>query len=346
MESHRLDRDIAIIGSGCRFPGNANSPTQLWNLLRSPRQLAEPIPIDRFSGPGYYHQSGQYHGHFNVKEAYFLAEQGAHRRFDASFFGMSPAEALCLDPQCRLLLETVYEAMEAAGLTVEALRGSDTAMYAGQMVADYDQIMMRDSDDSLGTYHASGTSHAILSNRVSYFFDWHGPSMTIDTACSSSLVALHQAVQQLRTGHSRVAVAAGANLIMDPKCFISLSSLHMLSPDGRSRMWDTRANGYARGEGVAAVILKTLRSALEDGDDIECIIRESAFGQDGKTKGITSFVFGSFLFLSPFLVKLEETLTRVRLLQAKSCSADPTHSGLLLTRRSGFDQGDRSPAVL
>lgn len=281
-------QDIAIIGSGCRFPGGANSPSELWELLRNPRQLAEPIPPDRFSGQGYYHQSGQYHGHFNVKEAYFLAGEGAHRRFDATFFGMSPAEATCLDPQCRLLLETVYEALQDAGLKVEDLRGSDTAVYSGQMVADYDQLLMRDSDGSLGVYHASGTSHAILSNRISYFFDWHGPSMTIDTACSSSLVAIHQAVQQLRTGHSRVAIAAGANLIMDPKCFISLSSLNMLSPDGRSKMWDAEANGYARGEGIAAVVLKPLQAALEDGDVIECIIRETAFAQDGKTQGITS----------------------------------------------------------
>ena len=279
---------IAIIGSGCRFPGRANSPSKLWDLIHDPHQLAEPIPLDRFSAQGFYQKSGQYHGHFNVKEAYFLAGEGVHRRFDASFFGMNPAEAMCLDPQCRLLLETVYEAMEAAGLAIESLQGSDTAVYTGQMVSDYDQIMMRDSDDSSGTYHASGTSHAILSNRISYSFDWHGPSMTIDTACSSSLVAVHQAVQQLRTGHSRIAIAAGANLLLDPKCFISLSYLNMLSPDGRSRMWDADAKGYARGEGIAAIVLKTLDAALEDGDDIECIIRETAFAQDGKTQGITS----------------------------------------------------------
>ena len=289
MDTKGVNRqEIAIIGSGCRFPGCANSPSQLWNLACDPSQLAEPIPLDRFSVQGFYHESGQYHGHFNIKEAYFLAGEGVHRRFDAPFFRMNPAEAMCLDPQCRPLLETVYEALEGAGLTIEKLQGSNTAVYTGQMVADYDQIMIRDSDDSLGTYHASGTSHAILSNRISYFFDWHGPSMTIDTACSSSLVAVHQAVQQLRTGHSRVAIAAGANLLMDPKCFIYLSSLNMLSPDGRSRMWDADAKGYARGEGIAAVVLKTLDAALEDGDDIECIIRETGFAQDGKTQGITS----------------------------------------------------------
>ncbi|KAK0506975.1 hypothetical protein JMJ35_010675 [Cladonia borealis] len=257
-------QEIAIIGSGCCFPGRANSPSQLWNLVRDPSQLAEPIPLDRFSVQGFYHESGQYHGHFNVKEAYFLAGEGVHRRFDAPFFGMNPAEAMCLDPQCRLLLETVYEALEGAGLTIEKLQGSNTAVYTGQMVADYDQIMMRDSDDSLGTYHASGTSHAIFSNRIFYFFDWHGPSMTIDTACSSSLVAVHQVVQQLRTGHSRVAIAAGANLLMDPKCFISLSSLTMLSPDGRSRMWDADAKGFNTGLGCSGRTMQPKTQLIRD----------------------------------------------------------------------------------
>ena len=112
--------------------------------------------------------------------------------------------------------------------------------------------------------------------------------MTIDTAYSSSFVAVHQAVQQLRMGHSRVAIAAGTNLLMDPKCFISLRSLNMLFPDGRSRMWDADAKGYAQGEGITAIVLKTLDAALEDGDDIECIIRETGFAQDSRTQGITS----------------------------------------------------------
>ncbi|KAJ2990320.1 hypothetical protein NUW58_g3008 [Xylaria curta] len=271
---------IAIIGTACRFPGGVNSPSSLWNLLRHPRHLAERIPLDRFNVDGFYHKSGQYHGHFNVKEGYFLSGDGVCRQFDGSFFGMSPAEAMCLDPLSRLLLETVYEALEISGLTIESLRGSDTAVYTGQMVYDYNLLAARDNDMCIGTYHASGTSHAVLSNRVSYFFDWHGPSMTIDTACSSSLVAFHHAVQQLRSGLSRVAIATGANLLLDPSLFISLSKLNMLSPNGRSRMWDADADGYARGEGIAAIVMKTLSAALEDGDDIECIIRETGFGQD------------------------------------------------------------------
>ncbi|KAK4194675.1 hypothetical protein QBC40DRAFT_318825 [Triangularia verruculosa] len=279
---------VAIIGSACRFPGDADSPSKLWDLLRSPRPLGQRIPSERFSADGFYHPNSQFPGHSNVREAYFLSGSGTHRKFDAPFFGMSPAEAMNMDPQVRHLLEAVYEALEASGLTLEGLTGSDTAVYTGQMVADYDHIITRDLDHSLGIYHASGTAHAMLSNRISYFYDWHGPSMTMDTACSSSLVALHHAVQQVRSGLSRVAVATGANLILDPKCFISLSSLNMLSPDGQSRMWDASANGYARGEGIAAVIIKTLSAALADGDHIECVIRETGFNQDGRSQGITS----------------------------------------------------------
>ncbi|KAL7934338.1 putative polyketide synthase [Trichoderma chlorosporum] len=206
--------------------------------------------------------------------------------FDASFFNINPHEADAIDPQHRLLLETVYEGLTTAGLRVEDLQGSPTAVYVGMMQHDFADITNYDFD-AIPTYAATGTSACILSNRVSYFFDWHGPSMTIDTACSSSLVAVHHAVQQLRSGQSQVAVAAGANLILGPLPFIVESKLNMLSPTGRSRMWDSGADGYARGEGVAAVVLKTLSQALKDGDNIECIIRESGVNQDGKTAGIT-----------------------------------------------------------
>ncbi|KAI1644829.1 beta-ketoacyl synthase [Daldinia loculata] len=152
------EQEIAIVGSGCRFPGNATSSSKLWALLREPRLVAS-------------------------QEAYLLTAEGENRRFDAAFFGISPAEANVLDPQIRLLLETVYEALEAGGQTIDKLKGSDTAVYAGQMVNDYELIMYRDHDN-LGKYHATGTSRTMLSNRVSYFFDWRGPSMTIDTACN------------------------------------------------------------------------------------------------------------------------------------------------------------------
>jgi hybrid polyketide synthase/nonribosomal peptide synthetase ACE1 len=282
--SRMRNEPIAIIGSACRFPGGSSTPSKLWDLLREPRDVLSYIPSDRFSAEGFYHTDGQYHGHSNVRQSYFLSENV--REFDAPFFGVKPVEANATDPQQRLLLETVYEGIESAGLTVNGLRGSKTAVYVGLMCADYDTLLSRDTD-SIPTYHATGTARSIISNRISYFFDWRGPSMTIDTACSSSLIAVHQAVQVLRNGDSRVAVAAGSNLILGPEQYIAESKLKMLSPDSRSRMWDADANGYARGEGVAAVILKTLSAALEDGDHIECLIRETGINQDGKTKGIT-----------------------------------------------------------
>ena len=275
---------IAIIGSACRFAGDANSPSKLWELLRSPSDLLQEIPDSRFNAKAFYHPGGSYHGHSNVKHAYFLNEDLS--KFDAEFFGIKPVEAKAMDPQQRLLMETAYEGLEAAGKTISDLKGSDTAVYVGVMFNDYGTMLLRDLQD-VPTYYATGTGQSILSNRVSYFFDWHGPSDTVDTACSSSLVALHMAVQALRAGDSRVALAWGSNLILDPMTFIIESKLKMLSPDGRSRMWDQDANGYARGEGVATVVLKTLSAALEDGDHIECIIRETALNQDGSTGGIT-----------------------------------------------------------
>ncbi|RYP41495.1 hypothetical protein DL767_001000 [Monosporascus sp. MG133] len=199
----------------------------------------------------------------NVRHAYLLEED--HRVFDYNFFNINPKEAEAMDPQQRILLETVYEGVESAGLSMHDLRGSSTAVFVGQMSDDYNEMLLRDVD-SIPQYTGTGTSRAIMANRVSYFFDWKGPSMNIDTACSSSLVALHQAVQTLRQGESQ---------------------LNMLSPSGRSRMWDAGADGYARGEGFAVVVLKTKQQAIADNDHIECIIRETGVNQDGRSAGLT-----------------------------------------------------------
>lgn len=275
---------IAIVGSGCRFAGDIDSPSRLWELLREPRDICQEIPASRFSVEGFYHPNGAYHGHSNVRHAYVMHSDPS--RFDTEFFGIKPSEAKSMDPQQRLLLEVVYEAIEAAGMTIAGLGGSDTAVYAGLMTNDYGMMLTRDLAH-VPTYHATGISSAIVSNRISYFFDWHGPSMTVDTGCSASLVALHLAVQSLRNGESRMALACGTNLILGPEYFVIESKLKMLSPDGRSKMWDQEANGYARGDGVTAVVLKTLSAALADGDHIECIIRETGLNQDGSTPGIT-----------------------------------------------------------
>jgi hybrid polyketide synthase/nonribosomal peptide synthetase ACE1 len=277
---------IAIVGSACRLPGDVTSPSSLWELLVDPKDLLVSIPKERFNSQGFYHKNGQLHGHTNVNKSYLLSGDNDVRKFDALFFGITPLEANTIDPQVRLLLEVVFEALENGNQSIESLRGSETAVYSGMMVSDYEHMMSRD-EDTISNHHVTGTARSLMSNRISYFFDWHGPSMTIDTACSSSLYAVHYAVQQLRSGASQVAVATGSNLLLDPLGYIGESKLQMLSPTGRSRMWDASADGYARGEGVAAIVLKTVARAEKDGDIIQCVIRETAVNQDGKTRGIT-----------------------------------------------------------
>ncbi|GKZ79776.1 type I Iterative Polyketide synthase (PKS) [Aspergillus niger] len=275
---------IAIVGMGCRFPGESSSPSKFWDLLHDPRDVSQEIPGDRFNSQRFYHPDGKHHGTTNVRRSYFLSEDIRH--FDTQFFGIAPAEAEAMDPQHRLLLEVVYEALESSGTSIAKLTNSDTAVYVGLMCSDYYVLQAHDMN-TIPTYNATGVANSNASSRISYFFDWHGPSMTIDTACSSSLVALHEAVQTLRSKRSRVAFAAGTNLLLSPLPYVSESKLNMLSPTGRSRMWDADADGYARGEGVAAVMLKSLSAAIQDGDRIEGVIRETGVNQDGRTKGIT-----------------------------------------------------------
>ncbi|KAK3174764.1 Type I Iterative PKS [Lepraria neglecta] len=284
MSANVTPEPIALVGSGCRFPGGASSPSKLWDLLIEKRDALKKIDSSRFNPEGFFHPNGERHGCINVDSAYTL-EQDV-KAFDANFFGINAKEAAAIDPQHRILLETVYEAMEAGGFSIEGMQASDTAVYIGVMTGDYLELLLR-NPDTMPKYFATGAAASILANRISYFFDWKGPSVCMNTACSSSLVAVHSAVQSLRNGESKMAVAGGANLILNPEFMMGETNLHMLSPEGRSRMWDAGANGYARGEGFAAVILKKLSDAIADGDDIQCIIRETGVNSDGRTQGIT-----------------------------------------------------------
>ncbi|CAJ2510598.1 Uu.00g062230.m01.CDS01 [Anthostomella pinea] len=275
---------IAIVGSSCRFAGGATSPSKLWDVLCRAPDLSREVPAGRFNAKAFYHEDGEYHGTTNSIKAYWLDQD--HRVFDAGFFNITPKEAEAMDPQQRFLLEVVYEAMESAGFTLSRYNGKDVGMYCGCMTGDYDTLSQRD-ELATSQYYATGNSRAILSNRISYFFNFQGPSMTIDTACSSSLVALHQAVLALRSGECSMACVTGVNLMITPEQFIVESTLHMLSPTGKCHMWDAGADGYARGEGCAALFLKPLSRALADGDEIEAIIREVGVNSDGRTRGIT-----------------------------------------------------------
>ncbi|OAA53529.1 Beta-ketoacyl synthase [Cordyceps fumosorosea ARSEF 2679] len=281
--SPRVPEPIAIVGSACRFPGGSSSPSKLWDLLREPRDVLRELPPERLNLNRYYHPDGERHGSTNVaNRAYVLDEDVA--RFDAGFFGISPLEAAGMDPQQRLLLEVVHEATEAAGIPLAQLRGSPTSVHVGVMTNDWSHLQRRDPE-TMPRHTATGAAASIIANRVSYVFDLRGASETIDTACSSSLVALHSAARALRAGDCTRAVVAGVNLILDPDPFVFEAKLGMLSPGSRSRMWDKEADGYARGEGVAAVVLKTLRDALRDGDEVAGVVRATGVNSDGTGGG-------------------------------------------------------------
>lgn len=212
-----MPEPIAIIGTGCRFPGGADTPSKLWSLIKEPSDLSRKPSASRFNADLFHHPVGTHHGTTNATKSYWLDDDNRSNvsLFDASFFNIQPGEVEAMDPQQRLLLEVVYDGLCAAGLPMEKYRGSDTAVYAGMMCDDYNIMLNRDWE-TLPRYSATGLERAVVANRVSYFFDWHGPSMTIDTACSSSMVALDLAVQVLRSGKSKMAVAAGTSLILSP----------------------------------------------------------------------------------------------------------------------------------
>lgn len=220
----------------------------------------------------------------NNRGGYFLEEDIA--AFDAPFFSISPAEAVSMDPLQRMLLEVTYEAIESAGIPLSKLAGSNTGCYVGNFFSDYDQISKRDPE-TLPKYHSVGIGQAILSNRLSYCFGLQGPSISVDTACSSSLIALHLACQSLRTGEAQAAIVGATNAILNPDTMIGMTNLHFLSEDSTCHTFDERANGYARGEGMAALVLKPLSKAIEDGDTVRAIIRGTSSNSIGHHSGIT-----------------------------------------------------------
>ncbi|KAJ4376392.1 hypothetical protein N0V83_001675 [Neocucurbitaria cava] len=275
---------IAVIGFGCRFPGDVTSSEKLWEMLVEKKSARREVPTDRYNVDAFYHPDGDRYGTSNNRGGHFLAEDVS--LFDAPFFSISPAEAMAMDPMQRLLLEVTYEALENSGTPLSKVSGSKTSCFVGCFTKDYEEMQRRDMELA-PKYQSTGASQTMLSNRLSYFFDLKGPSVTLDTACSSGLVAVHLACQSLRTGESSMAVVGGSNLILSPDIQIEMSDMHFLSPDSISYAFDDRANGYARGEGVGTVILKPLDLALRDNDPIRAVIRGTASSSDGRTPGIT-----------------------------------------------------------
>ena len=191
-----------------------------------------------------------------------------------------------MDPQHRMMIEVAYQGLESAGLSLQDVAGSRTGVFVGHFTSDYREMVFRDPDRA-PTYTFSGTSKTSLANRISWLFDLKGPSFSLDTACSSSLVALHLACQSLRTGESDIAIVGGVNLLLNPEMFMYLSNQHFLSPDGKCKSFDESGNGYGRGEGIAALVLRRVDDAIAAQDPIRAIIRGTGSNQDGHTKGFT-----------------------------------------------------------
>ena len=275
--------EIAVIGIGCRFPG-ANGPDAFWQLLRNGGDAITEIPPDRWDLEYFYDPDPEKPGKMNTRWGGFLEHIG---QFDAHFFGISPREAAQMDPQQRLLLEVSWEALEDAGQVKERLEGSKTGIFVGISTNEYSRF--QGSDPKLiDAYLGTGNALSIAANRLSYFFNFRGPSIAVDTACSSSLLAIHLACRSLSSGEADLALAGGANLILSPEITINFSKAGFMAPDGRCKAFDARANGYVRGEGVGIVVLKPLFNALDNGDPIYAVIRGSATNQDGRSNGLTA----------------------------------------------------------
>ncbi|WP_445629542.1 beta-ketoacyl synthase N-terminal-like domain-containing protein [Nostoc sp. DSM 114167] len=274
---------IAIIGLDCRFPG-ANNPEAFWQLLRNGESAIDQIPANRWDSHLFYNPIPAQPGKMSTRWGGFIEQVD---QFDPQFFGISPREAERMDPQQRLLLEVSWQALENAGLASDRLTGSNSGVFIGISTNDYARFQF-DSLSDIDVYASTGNALSIAANRLSYQFDWHGPSWAVDTACSSSLVAVHQACQSLRLGECDLALAGGVNLILTPQMTIALSQARFMSGDGRCKTFDADADGYVRGEGCGIVMLKRLTDAIEDGDNILALIRGSAVNQDGRSNGLTA----------------------------------------------------------
>ena len=274
--------DIAIIGMGGRFPG-ADTLEEYWSMLVEGRDGTGELPIGRWS---------EYSGE-EVMSAK-MAEQpltGGYlsdlASFDAEFFGLSPLEAANMDPQQRIMLEVTWEALENAHLAPNTLRGAPVGVFLGSSNNDYGMLIAADPAEA-HPYALTGTASSIIPNRISYAFDFRGPSVSVDTACSSSLVAVHQAVRSLRDGDSDVAVAGGVNILASPFVTTAFGELGVLSPTGHIHAFSDDADGFIRSDAAGVVVLKRVKDAIADGDEILAVIKGSAVNSDGHSNGLTA----------------------------------------------------------
>ncbi|MEV1147334.1 beta-ketoacyl synthase N-terminal-like domain-containing protein, partial [Micromonospora sp. NPDC049799] len=306
------DQPVAIVGIGLRLPGGIDDTEAYWEALAAGRDLVGPMPVSR-QGP------------FAAEWAE-LPQRGGFLDevldFDADFFGISPREARALDPQHRLLLEVAWEALENAAVPADHLAGRPTGLYVGITGQDYRDWLPGEPD----AYWATGNGHCFAAGRLAYSLGLTGPAMAVDTACSSSLVAVHLAVQALRRGECETAIAAGVNLILSPRSTRLVVQTRSLAPDGLCKAFDARANGFTRGEGAGALVLKPLARAVRDGDRIHAVIRGTAVNQDGRSSGFTA----------------PNVLSQVALIEAALAGADagPADVGYVEAHGTGTALGD------
>ena len=275
---------IAVVGMGCRFPGGADGPEGYWSFLANSGDGISEIPADRWNADEFYDRDQFAPGRMQSKWGGFLSDVAG---FDADYFGISPREAEAMDPQQRLMLEVAYEALEHAGIATEDLSGVRAAVMMGVYYGEY-QTISAANPDAIDAYSATGNAHAVAVGRIAYLLGLRGPAVAIDSACSSSLVTIHLACQSLRLRESDLALAGGVSLILRPETQIAMAKWGMLSPNGRCYSFDSRADGFVRGEGCGVVVLKRLTDAVRDGDRVLAVVRGSAVNQDGRSNGLTA----------------------------------------------------------
>ncbi|WP_084454463.1 type I polyketide synthase [Mycobacterium interjectum] len=275
---------IAVVGIGCRFPGDVTGPDSFWELLVHGRNAITKIPADRWDADAFYSPDPMTPGHMTTKWGGFVPDIAG---FDAEFFGITPREAVAMDPQQRMVLEVAWEALEHAGIPTDSLADTRTGVMIGAYFNEYQSILASGPLD-VDAYTGTGNSHSITAGRISYLLGLRGPAVAVDTACSSSLAAIHLACQSLRLRESDLALAGGVSVTLRPETQIAISAWGLLSPQGRCATFDAAADGFVRGEGAGVVVLKRLADAVRDRDRVLAVVRGSAVNQDGRSNGITA----------------------------------------------------------